>query len=61
MISELDRQIAETKIECIFEHDTILIDRLKKDDRTCIYSNFIRILEEESKKLLDEERRKWGI
>lgn len=60
-MSELDKQIALTKIELLEEVQNTLMSRLRKDDRTVIYSNFLNLVNQIFNDIIKEEKERWGV
>lgn len=57
----VSQEIATMKADCINEFYQNVIEDLKKDERTSIYSNFIKLVEEKMELELQLERSRWGI
>lgn len=60
-MTELERQIAETKIECLEDFRTNLLINLKGDERTQIYRNFTEHVAIVTKAMIKEEKERLGI
>lgn len=58
-MTELDRQIVETKIECLKDFRTMLLARLSQDEKTQIYRNFVDYVGIISKEMIEEEKKRW--
>ncbi|MCQ2608945.1 MAG: hypothetical protein MJ197_09715 [Bacteroidales bacterium] len=53
-MNELEKQIYETKIECLEEFKRELMQKLKNDDRTSIYINFLYVVDEIATQIINE-------
>lgn len=60
-MTELERQIAETKIECMKDFKTELLLMLSSDDRTSIYENFIKHVDTITGAIIQEEKERLGL
>lgn len=60
-MTELERQIAETKVECLEDFRTNLLCNLKSDERTQIYRNFTELVAIVTKAMIKEERERLGL
>lgn len=60
-MTELERQIAETKIGFLEDFRTNLLCNLKGDERTQIYRNFTEHVAIVSKAMIKEEKERLGI
>lgn len=55
-MSELEKQIKETKIETMKDFRNELWKRLKEDERTCIYCNLLDVVRTISYDIINEEK-----
>lgn len=60
-MTELERQIAETKVECLEDFRMMLLCNLKADECTQIYRNFIEHVAVVTKVMITEERERLGL
>lgn len=60
-MTELERQIAETKIECLEDFTIMLLCNLKTDESTQIYRNFIEHVAVVTKAMIKEEKKRYGL
>lgn len=60
-MTELERQIAETKIECLEDFRKNLLHNLMANEKTQIYRNFTEHVAYVTETMIKEEKERYGL